>query len=124
MGSGRTPRSGAPLFAATALSYGANCMLGAAVALKLIDTRDFRWVHHALYIATSAFTVAAVSAGWWGSPVSPSRPAAIALVPAVVPLAVIPYAGTRGRRHPLVALAAAPFVIAGLILASRPANRK
>lgn len=124
MGFRRTSRSGAPLFAAAALSYAANCGLGAAVALKLIDTRDFRWVHHALYIATSAFTVTSVGAGWWGSPGSPGRSAALALAPAVVPLAVIPYAGTRTRRHPLVALTAAPFVIAGLVLASRPANRK
>lgn len=124
MGFSRTSGSGAPLFAAAALSYAANCTLGAAVALRVIDTRNYRWLHHALYIATSAFTIAAVSAGWWGSPATAARRAAVALAPALVPLAVIPCAGTRGRRHPLVALLAAPFILASLALASRPANRK
>jgi hypothetical protein len=41
-----------------------------------------------------------------------------------VPLAAIPYAGTRGRRHPLVALAAAPFYAAGVVCSLRPLDRK
>jgi hypothetical protein len=107
-----------PLFAAAAVAYAANCALGASVALRLVDTRDVRWVHHALYIATSALTGVAVSSGLWGRPRRASRRAALALAPAAVPLAVIPYAGTRTRRHPLVALTAAPFVIAGLTVAA------
>jgi hypothetical protein len=113
----------APLFLAAATAYGANCALGAAVAVRIVDTRNFRWLHHLLYIATCLTTAVALSAGLWGSPRRPSRRAALALLPAAAPLAAIPYLGTHTRRHPLVALAAAPFVLAGLVL-SRSADRK
>lgn len=115
----------APLFVAASVAYGANVALGAAVATKVIDTANFRWVHHALYIATYATTAAAaVSAFLWGTPKRTSRRAALALVPAAVPLAAIPYLGTHSARHPLVALAAAPFLLAGLVCSLRPATRK
>ncbi|KJL33383.1 hypothetical protein [Microbacterium oxydans] len=114
----------APLFAAATIAYGANAALGIAVATKAIDTRDFRWVHHALYIATCATTAAAVSAGLWARPRAASRRAAVALLPAAAPLAAIPYLGTHTARHPLVALAAAPFIVAGLVWSRRPSDRK
>ncbi|KDA06976.1 hypothetical protein DC31_00485 [Microbacterium sp. CH12i] len=114
--------STATVFMVLAMSYGANCTLGAAVAVKLVDTSGFRWLHHALYIATCTSTAVAVSAGCWGG--QQGRRAALALVPASVPLALIPWAGTRGSRHPLVALAAAPFVVAGLICSRQIADRK
>src|SRR5690606_17150480 len=95
----------APLFMAAALSYGANCALGTSVAVKLIDTSGFRWLHHALYVATCVSTAAAIIAGWFGKPREASRRAAMTLLPAALPLGVIPWAGTRGTRHPLVALA-------------------
>ncbi|MGW8482292.1 hypothetical protein ACWGJP_04095 [Microbacterium sp. NPDC055903] len=119
-------RSDSPsaLFAAAAAGYGANCALGGAVALRLIDTRRFRWVHHALYILTCTLVGAALVAGWARRSHPTDRRAALALAPAVVPLAVIPFAGTRGRRHPLIALAAAPFVVAALILSHRSTDRK
>lgn len=120
----RNTSNAAPLFVAVALSYAANCALGTAVAAKLIDTSGFRWLHHALYIATCAFGAAAFSAVWWGSPRGAGRRSALALVPAAMPLAAIPYVQTRSRRHPLVALAAAPFIAAGLICSLRPADRK
>ncbi|CAH0123136.1 MULTISPECIES: hypothetical protein [unclassified Microbacterium] len=113
----------APVFAAAALMYTANCVLGSAVAAKLIDTSRFRWLHHALYIATCTAAAAALSAAWWGEPRRVSRSAALALAPAAVPLTAVAFAGTRGRRHPIVALSAAPFVIAGLIRAYRPDDR-
>ncbi len=108
----------APLFVAAATAYGANCALGAAVAARVVDTRNFRWLHHLLYIATCLTTAVALSAGLWRSP--PRHPGILGAVP---PLAAIPYLGTHTRRHPLVALAAAPFVLAGLVL-SRSADRK
>ncbi|WP_101847591.1 hypothetical protein [Zhihengliuella sp. ISTPL4] len=115
------PASGA--FAAAATAYAANCALGAAVAARLIDTRRFRWVHHALYILTCATTGLAVVAGLAaGAP--RGRRAARALLPAAIPLAAIPYAGTHTRRHPLVALTAAPFVLAGLVVSRLPSDRK
>jgi hypothetical protein len=114
----------APLFIAATAAYALNCALGTAVATRVIDTSGFRWLHHALYIATCATTAAALSSAWWGRPKFETRRAALALSPAGIPLASIPYLGSRGRRHPLVALSAAPFVIAGLVCAILPADRK
>lgn len=120
----REPANAAPLFTAAAAAYAVNCALGASVAARLIDTSRFRWLHHALYIATCTAAASAVVGGWSRGPRTAGRDAALALFPAAVPLAVIPYAGTRGRRHPLVALSAAPFFAAGLLRALRPADRK
>ena len=114
----------APLFTAAAAGYAANCALGTAVATKLIDTSRFRWVHHALYIVTCVTAAIAVSTAWWGRPARRDLLAGLLLVPAAVPLAVIPYAGTHRRRHPLVALAAAPFFAAGVVASQRAAEGK
>lgn len=61
----------------------------------------------------SLFTAAASSLVW-----SRSR-AGWALLPAFVPLALIPALGTHNRRHMVVALSAAPFFVAGLVRAWR-----
>ncbi|MFB2555083.1 hypothetical protein [Herbiconiux liangxiaofengii] len=107
-----------PLFVAATASYTANCALGASVAVGLVDTRRIRWVHHALYIVTCVLAGAAA-----GSTLLPagrgSLRAALALAPAAVPLVVIPRVSARTARHPLVALSAAPFFVAGLILSRR-----
>jgi hypothetical protein len=113
------PDAAPALFTAAAASYTANSALGASVALRLIDTRDFRWVHHALYISTLALSLVAFSTAWWGRPREASGAAAATLAPAFVPLAVIPYAGTHTRRHPLIALTAAPFIVAAAIRARK-----
>ena len=102
------------LFTAAAGSYAANCALGAAVATRRLDTGGFHWVHHALYVCTSTLALAAVSsllwsesrAGWW-------------LLPAAVPLVLIPYVSSHSRRHPALALTAAPFFAAGVLRAWR-----
>lgn len=120
----RDDTGGTALFAAAATAYIVNCALGASVAARLIDTSGFRWLHHALYIATCATTAAAVAVGWARGSRTADRRAAFALLPAAVPLAAIPYLGTHSRRHPLVALAAAPFVLAGLVLSRSAADRK
>ena len=100
------------LFAAATTSYAANVALGSAVAVHLVDTRRFRWVHHALYVSTSVLAGAAASSLLWGR----SR-AGLALLPAAVPLAVVPYVSARSPRHPLVALSAAPFFVGSLVRA-------
>jgi hypothetical protein len=95
---------------AAGVSYLASCALGTGVATGLFTTGRAHWVHHALYVSTASLTTVAVAAaglgrrraGWW-------------LLPALVPLAVVPYAGTRSRRHILVAAAAAPFYAAALV---------
>ena len=52
-------------------------------------------------VAIRATLLARRRSGWW-------------LLPAVLPLAVVPYAGTRSRRHVLVAVSAAPFYAAAV----------
>ena len=54
-----------------------------------------------------------------GPPRDSARSAALALAPAAVPLAAIPYAGTHTRRHPLIGVTAAPFFAAAAIRARR-----
>lgn len=103
------------VFTAATASYAAACAVGVGVATRAIDTSNVRWVHHALYITTSALAAAAASTAWWGSPRRSARSAAALLAPAAVPLALIPFVGTHTRRHPAVALSAAPFVLAGLV---------
>lgn len=102
------------LFTAATGSYLANCALGAAVATRVVDTHDVRWVHHALYISTSTLAAVAATSLVW----SPS-PAGWWLLPAAVPLAVIPRISTRSRGHVLAALSAAPFFAASVIKAWR-----
>jgi hypothetical protein len=105
-----------PLFVAAAVSYAANCALGAAVATRLIDTHRIRWVHHAVYITTSVLAGSAASSLVWHRG---DNTAALALLPAAVPLAAIPQVSARTRGHVLLALTAAPFFAAGLILSRR-----
>jgi ABC-type spermidine/putrescine transport system permease subunit I len=102
------------LFTAATTSYVANCALGAGVATRTISTRNAHWVHHALYICTSTLAGAAVSSLLW----SPSR-AGWTLLPAAVPLALIPQISSHSRRHIVVALTASPFFVASLIKAWR-----
>ena len=97
------------LFAAAGASYAANVALGSAVAARLVDTRRFRWVHHALYVSTSVLAGSAASTLLW----SDSR-AGWRLLPAAVPLVVVARVSARSRRHPVVALSAAPFFVASL----------
>ncbi|MBG6218549.1 hypothetical protein IWX75_003034 [Arthrobacter sp. CAN_A6] len=93
-------------------SYAGNAALGTAVLFGLIDTSRIRWVHHLLYVGTCLTTAVAMLA----AAADPhGRRICGALAPAVLPLAVIPFAGTSGRRHPAVALAAAPFYAAALV---------
>lgn len=103
-----------------AVACAANCALGLAVASRRLRTGRARWVHHALYINTAASTTAATVA----LIVERGR-AGAAVAPALVPLAAIPYAGTRGWRHPALAVSIAPFIVAGLIVAwRRPATSR
>ena len=93
-------------------AYLANCVLGALVATGTVDTGRYRWVHHAMFIATATLTATAVIAGT----VSRSRTAAL-LAPALIPLAYIPYAGRR--RHAAVAISAAPWYTLALAASTR-----
>ncbi|WP_114558839.1 hypothetical protein [Desertihabitans aurantiacus] len=105
---GRTTRA---LVTAAAAGYAANVAFGTAVATGVVDNRRIRWVHHALFIATSTLTGLALAAS-----AVQRRPAGLALLPAVVPLAALPYAGGRLRRHTGLAGSAAPAFLSALVL--------
>lgn len=98
------------LVTAATASYAANCALGASVATGLVDTRDHRWWHHALYIATSTLTGAAAVA------LLARRDRALwALLPTVPVLVAMPRASARTPRHARVGLSAAPFYASSLL---------
>jgi hypothetical protein len=98
-----------PLLTAAATSYLLNCALGAAVAVRVLDTSGFRWVHHAVYVATSVLT-----AGAGADLARRRRPAFWRLLPVAVPLAAIPAVSARSRWHPVIAGTAAPAYLAAL----------
>jgi hypothetical protein len=98
-----------PLLTAATTSYLANCALGAAVAARLLDTSGFRWVHHAVYVATAVLTGAA------GAELALRRDRAFfRLLPAAAPLLAIPAFSARSRWHPVIAATAAPAYLAAL----------
>lgn len=102
------------VFAAAGASYVVSCAVGIGAATGVLDLRASRWVHHALYINTVALAGVAVSSLVWSS-----NRAGWMLLPAAVPLAALARLGPRFPRHPLVALAAAPFFVAGFIHSRR-----
>ena len=102
------------LITAAAVSYASNAAFGTAVAMGVIDNRRIRWVHHALYVVTSSLTTVALAAS-----AIERRAAGLALLPAVGPLIVLPYAGGQLRRHAAVAGSAAPAFATALVLAWR-----
>jgi hypothetical protein len=104
----------AVLFTAATTSYLANCALGAAVATGTLHTGRAHWVHHALYISTTSLAAAAATSLFW----SRNR-AGLLLLPAAVPLVMIPAISSHSRRHIVTALAAAPFFVASLVKAWR-----
>lgn len=98
-----------PLLLAATTSYLANCALGAAVGLRWVDSSGFRWVHHAVYVATAALTAAA------GCDLARRRRREFwRLLPAAVPLVAIPAVRARSRWHPIIAATAAPAYLAAL----------
>ncbi len=100
------PRSGRvtrDLVTAATVSYLTNSAFGAAVAAGVIDNSRIRWVHHALFVATSSLTVVALAAS-----AVEHRRSGLALLPAVGPLAVLPYLSGSMKRHATVAGFAAP----------------
>jgi hypothetical protein len=110
-GSGRVTRT---LVTAAAASYAANTAFGVAVAAGALDNGRIRWVHHALYATTASFTAIALAAS-----AVERRRVGLVLLPAVVPLTALPYAGGRLRRHVVLAGTAAPAFVAALVLARR-----
>ena len=96
-------------YAATAL-FLANFVLGVLVQFGVVDTKPFRWLHHALFFAVFASAALAVAAGFWQG-----APYRWLLLPVLAVFAVLPRvrAGTAG--HAALACGAMMFYGAGLV---------
>ncbi len=81
------------------------------VQFRLVDTKPFRWLHHALFFAVFVSAALAVAAGFWQG-----APYRWALLPVLLLFYFLPRvrAGTAG--HTALAGAALVFYAAGLAL--------
>lgn len=72
----------------------ANFTLGVLVQFRIVDTKPFRWLHHALFFAVFASAALAVVVGFWAE-----APYRWALLPVLALFAVLPRvrAGTVGH---------------------------
>lgn len=97
------------LLTATAL-FLLNFALGLLVQFRILDTKPFRWVHHALFFAVFVSAAAAVLAGFLSG-----TPYRWTLLPILALLAVLPYvrAGTLG--HAALACSAMIFYAASFL---------
>lgn len=98
------------IFYAATMLFVANFLLGILVQFRLVDTKPFRWLHHALFFAVFASAAAAAVVGFWQG-----APYRWALLPVLVLFTVLPRvrAGTAG--HAALAVAALVFYAAGLV---------
>jgi hypothetical protein len=98
------------MFYAAMVLFFANFALGVMVQFRMVDTKPFRWLHHALYFA--AFASAALAAGVGFLQGAPYR---WALLPVLGLFAVLPRvrAGTPG--HAALAGGALIFYATGLV---------
>ncbi len=87
-----------------------NFALGLLVQFHIVDTKPFRWLHHALFFAVFVFAAAAALAGFLSD-----APYRWALLPVLALFAVLSYvrAGTAG--HAALACGALIFYAAGFL---------
>ena len=100
------------IFYSASILFAANFALGVLVQLRIVDTRPFRWLHHALFFAVFVSAALAVAAGFWAE-----APYRWALLPVLALYAVLPRvrAGTAG--HAALACGAMIFYATGLAYA-------
>lgn len=53
------------IFYLAAILFLANFALGVLVQLRIVDTKPFRWLHHALFFAVFISAALAVAVGVW-----------------------------------------------------------
>ncbi len=97
-------------FYLAAVLFLANFALGLLVQFRIVDTKPFRWLHHALFFATFVSAAVATLAGFvFGGPYR------WALLPVFFLFAVLPYvrAGTFG--HAALACGALIFYVVALV---------
>jgi hypothetical protein len=97
------------LFYAATVLFLLNFALGLLVQLRIVDTKPFRWLHHALFFAVFVSAAVAALAGFLSG-----ASYSWALLPVLALFAVLPYvrAGTAG--HAALACGALVFYAAGL----------
>jgi hypothetical protein len=96
-------------YAATGL-FLANFALGVLVQIGIVDTKPFRWLHHALFFAVYASAALAVGVGFLQG-----APYRWALLPVLALFLILPRvrAGTAG--HAALASVAMIFYATGLV---------
>ena len=99
------------IFYLASILFAATFALGVLVQLGIVDTKPFRWLHHALFFAVFVSAVLAVVTGFWQG-----APYRWALLPVLILFYFLPRvrAGTAG--HVALAGAAMVFYAAGLAL--------
>ncbi len=99
------------IFYAAAILFLLNFALGLLVQFGVVDTKPFRWLHHALFFVVFVSAAAAALAGFLSG-----ASFRWTLLPVLVLFAVLPYvrAGTPG--HALLACCALIFYAAGFFL--------
>jgi hypothetical protein len=99
------------IFYSASILFAANFALGVLVQFRVVDTKPFRWLHHALFFAVYLSAVLAVAAGFWQG-----APYRWALLPVLALYYFLPRvrAGTAG--HAALAATAMVFYAAGLAL--------
>lgn len=99
------------IFYSASVLFAANFALGVLVQFRVVDTKPFRWLHHALFFAVFVSAALAVAAGFWQG-----EPYRWALLPVLVLYYFLPRvrAGTPG--HAALAAAAMILYAAGLAL--------
>jgi hypothetical protein len=98
------------IFYAAAALFVVNFVLGVLVQFGIVDTKPFRWLHHALFFAVFASAALAVGVGFLQG-----APYRWALLPVLALFVVLPRvrAGTAG--HAALASCAMIFYATGLV---------
>lgn len=98
------------IFYSALILFGLNFALGVLVQFGIVDTKPFRWLHHALFFAVFVSAALAVAAGFWQG-----APYRWVLLPVLVLYVILPRvrAGTVG--HAALAGAAMVFYATGLV---------
>ena len=101
--------SATPIFYIAATLFLLNFTLGLLVQFRVVDTRPFRWLHHALFFVVFGSAAASTLAGFLQE-----APYRWFLLPVLTLFVVLPYvqAGTPG--HAALACGALFFYAAGL----------
>ena len=98
------------IFYAAAILFLANFALGVLVQVGVVDTKPFRWLHHALFFLVFFSAALAVGYGFWQG-----APYRWVLLPVLLLFLVLPRirAGTPG--HAALASLALIFYAAGFV---------